>query len=211
MIMQVLKDDVKSEIVRQAREEFRSRGYRAASLRRIAEAAGMTVGNIYRYYSSKDELFREVLAPIIGNIELMKPGLREHEKTQKGSRQEAEEHQEIAVTIYNFIERYRPELKLLLEGSGGSSLENYRERLIEWYGEVLENDLKKGWERRGAPELPVEKETIYLIARSVADSLIICIKNHYTLAKVKRVAAEMQVFYESGIKGLMQSKATEAE
>lgn len=61
--MQVLKDYVRMNILESARKEFLSRGYAKASMRDIAQNAGITVGNIYRYYDSKEFLFEAVVDP----------------------------------------------------------------------------------------------------------------------------------------------------
>lgn len=75
--MQVLKDYVRTNILESARKEFLSKGYAKASMRDIAQNANITVGNIYRYYDSKEFLFEAVVDPtfveikdLIQNIQL---------------------------------------------------------------------------------------------------------------------------------------------
>lgn len=55
--MQVLKEAVRTAILKSARKEFEKNGLEKASMRVIASKAGMTVGNLYRYYSNKEDLF----------------------------------------------------------------------------------------------------------------------------------------------------------
>ena len=167
----------------------------------------MTVGNIYRYFESKDELFRELLAPIIGNIEMMKLGLHHHhEKIPKGSKAESDEHEAMVISVYGFIMKYREDLKLLLTGAGGSSLEGFKEELIRWYGEIYWQSLQEVWVVMGSGELKVNKRTIYLISQSVADSLIEVVVNDYSLEKVKIVAEEMFSFYGGGTQQILAAK-----
>ena len=52
-----------------AREEFSEKGNMGASLRKIAEKAGVTVGAIQTRYKSKDELFVSLLKPFLDDIE----------------------------------------------------------------------------------------------------------------------------------------------
>ena len=73
--MQVLKKDIRGRILTVARRHFRQSGYSRTSMREIAESAGIGVGNIYNYFTSKDELFREVLRPVLRALEAM---LQEH-------------------------------------------------------------------------------------------------------------------------------------
>ena len=61
--MQYLKEEVKEAIRKAALEEFGKKSYSRASMRAIARNAGITVGNIYRYFSSKDELFNDIMDP----------------------------------------------------------------------------------------------------------------------------------------------------
>ncbi len=53
---QILKDDMRERIIKAAKEEFLQYGYDDASMRRIAKNSGMTVGNLYRYFKSKEDI-----------------------------------------------------------------------------------------------------------------------------------------------------------
>ncbi|GAA3841409.1 MULTISPECIES: TetR/AcrR family transcriptional regulator [Streptomyces] len=52
----------REEIVRAARDSFAERGYTKASLRDIAERAGITHAGLLHHFRNKDELLAEVLA-----------------------------------------------------------------------------------------------------------------------------------------------------
>jgi len=54
-------DNSREEILRVAARLFRARGYRASTLRKIAEAAGIKSGSIYYHFNSKDEILEEIL------------------------------------------------------------------------------------------------------------------------------------------------------
>ena len=73
--MQVLKEDIRGRILTIARQQFEKKGYSKTSMREIAELAGVGVGNIYNYFTSKDELFHEVVRPVLCALEAM---LQEH-------------------------------------------------------------------------------------------------------------------------------------
>lgn len=51
------------KIITSAFAEFSAKGYMGASLRKIAEKAGVTVGAIQTRYKSKDALFLSLLKP----------------------------------------------------------------------------------------------------------------------------------------------------
>jgi AcrR family transcriptional regulator len=56
------------ELLDTALEIFSTRGYRATRLEQIAEAAGVTKGAIYYYFSTKEELLTQALESRIGTI-----------------------------------------------------------------------------------------------------------------------------------------------
>lgn len=57
------KKDVKQIILNTAITEFYVEGFAGANMRRIARKARMVVGNIYRYFKSKEELFNACVEP----------------------------------------------------------------------------------------------------------------------------------------------------
>ena len=66
--MQTLKDDIRQRIIATARAEFIAHGVRCTSIRTVARKSGVAVGNLYNYFSSKDELFCEVLRPLTKSL-----------------------------------------------------------------------------------------------------------------------------------------------
>jgi AcrR family transcriptional regulator len=55
-------EQTRTAIVTAALDLFRERGYDAATMRAIAERAGVSTGNAYYYFSSKEELIQEFYA-----------------------------------------------------------------------------------------------------------------------------------------------------
>ena len=56
--MQVQKEDIRGRVLTVAKRQFERKGYSKTSMREIAELAGVGVGNIYNYFTNKDELFQ---------------------------------------------------------------------------------------------------------------------------------------------------------
>jgi TetR/AcrR family transcriptional regulator len=52
-----------------AAQEFADRGFAAANINRIAEAAGISVGSLYKYFETKTHLYLEVVNRGLGLIE----------------------------------------------------------------------------------------------------------------------------------------------
>ncbi len=131
--MQTLKDEVRQRILDEAREEFLEHGYQKSSLRRIAEAASLSAGNVYTYFKSKDRLFTEVMRPVTSIImdhfdSIGKEGIEEnrHKWTY-------EYHLKIIPILARFIDDNREMLELLVFKSYGSSLEKFKDEVIDLY------------------------------------------------------------------------------
>ena len=58
---QVLKEEVQKRIVEAALVVFAKKGYPAATIGEIASAAGISTGNVYRYYENKEALFEDAV------------------------------------------------------------------------------------------------------------------------------------------------------
>ena len=69
--MQFLKGDIQEGILKAAEEVFLEKGYKDASMREIASRAGVTVSNIYHYFTNKDEIFRTILKPVLNDLSAM--------------------------------------------------------------------------------------------------------------------------------------------
>lgn len=63
--MQVLKEEVKNNIKEAAVQCFKDTGYEKASMRAIAKYAGVSAGNLYRYFPNKEALFDYVVSPLV--------------------------------------------------------------------------------------------------------------------------------------------------
>ncbi len=59
--MQILKDEVKKRIIEASKNRFKNDGFQKASMRDIAKDAGISTGNIYRYFLTKTHLLDEIL------------------------------------------------------------------------------------------------------------------------------------------------------
>lgn len=66
--MQILKEKIRENIINSSRAYFISEGYEKATLKDIAEKADISVGNIYRYFKSKEEILSEIIKNFKENV-----------------------------------------------------------------------------------------------------------------------------------------------
>ena len=65
---QILKEGLRKAIIDSAKEEFLNNGYENASMRSIAKSANMTVGNLYRYFTNKEDIHRQIVSETLNEI-----------------------------------------------------------------------------------------------------------------------------------------------
>lgn len=129
--MQIKKKDIHNTILRIAKDEFLKKGFKNASMRNIAEKAEVGLSNIYNYFRNKDEIYKEVLSPLINEFDDI---VVEHNSPKYLSVEifDSEEYYKQNTKMFvDLAEKFRLELRLLLFYSQGSSLENFREEFIE--------------------------------------------------------------------------------
>ena len=73
--MQTLKTDTRKRILDVSKRLFLKKGFRETTTLDIAREAGINLSNLYHYFASKDELFRQLLKPATDTLEAM---LNEH-------------------------------------------------------------------------------------------------------------------------------------
>jgi len=133
--MQVLKKEVRDQIVRAAREEFRKTGFEKTSMRAIAAKAKMTVGNLYRYYEGKEELFGVIVSETVVDLEKML------DNTPKDSK---------SVLLYLLssfkdIQKNRPvEWLILFGGSMGTKYERIAKKIHRVLEDSIADVLQRG-------------------------------------------------------------------
>ncbi len=134
---QVLKDDVRDSIRQASIEEFKEYGYEKASMRSIASKAGISVGNLYRYYSDKLSMFDQIVAPIYDSMSKAV----EFEFEMQFLDINLLEHLEIINKLFSSRKGHRDELYILLEKSKGTKYEDIKPVMIQNIERVLKNSV----------------------------------------------------------------------
>lgn len=134
--MQTKKNDIYQRILKAARKEFLRKGYKDTSMRTIAEKTGVGLSNIYNYFTNKDVIFQEVLAPAMAAMDEM---LDEHNYEANLTIDVFSSQQYIRKqtrSIVDLICEHKDGLKILLFKSHGSSLEGFRDDFIDRHNQI---------------------------------------------------------------------------
>ena len=117
-----------------AKKEFLEKGYKDASLRVIAQAAGTCTGSIYTRFKYKAGLFDAIVGPAADQLKDMFVEIQENFHSLDDSTQEAEmgeytsRHQmEMLEYIYDHFDEFR----LLLDCSDGTRFSSFVDELVD--------------------------------------------------------------------------------
>ncbi len=170
--MQVLKERVRNTILSSARSEFREKGFKNSSMREIARGAGVTAGNLYRYFENKEELFCTVVGPaykmIVDLVEEVK------EVSFNVSPQYPVFMEEITHRIVDIYRNNREELLILVKGSQGTRFEKAKENVVLLLEKKLRDILGEHLQKKNKG---LEDDYLfYVIAYGFIEGLIIILE-----------------------------------
>ena len=133
--MQTQKEEIRDAILSAATAEFLRIGYQKTSMRRIAESAGITAGNIYAYFNNKESLLEAIVRPTLQQINaLIASASRESAKDGTAVAQ-------LAADITAVFLDNRRQFMILIEGSAGSRYENTREEIVACAADRIEEEM----------------------------------------------------------------------
>lgn len=145
---QVLKEEIEKNIYEAAIEAFYVNGYQSATLRDIAEKAGVPVGLIYTYYKNKADLFAAVVNPTYLALQKLLSAKNAAE-SQPGY---AKFFQEELPFIFRMLKNDRQAFLILIDKSKGTLYENAKEELIRLTQIHIQTQLQKN-SLHGAKEM----------------------------------------------------------
>jgi len=179
--MQHLKDAVKQKIAEEALKEFKRKGYKGASIRSIAKNSATSVGNFYKYFDSKDDLYENLIGSVYHKLMNYMDQFNQVELNEKAEN-----------IFYNLMEKIMEifkensvELSVLLNKSEGSKYENCKTIFIDFITGIVSEKVKY--------ELSVQHKTlndnfvIYLISYNLVESISIILREKEDSAEVRKL------------------------
>lgn len=170
--MQVLKNEVRESIRTAAINTFKEKGYRNASMREIALTSKMSVGNLYRYFKNKEELFAYLVKPLIEMFE--KANVSENQEF-KGDLLDVNflEHSAIMDLMVNSRALYREELFILFLRAEASPFDGASHNFKEFLEGQIEKFVSKNL---GATEFFKGRLLSKYLASSIVDTFCVILE-----------------------------------
>lgn len=136
--MQYQKDEVREKILEEALKEFDKSGYEGASIRNIVRNASTSVGNFYKYFKSKDDLYEK----LIGSVYYELVGCLE-----QFYKVEFDDNMQnifcwLMEKLMNIVKNKSVEFSVLLNKGAGSKYENCKIIFVEYITNTVTKNIK---------------------------------------------------------------------
>jgi AcrR family transcriptional regulator len=202
--MQFLKDEIRNKILGAALLEFKREGYAKASMRGIAKTAGVTSGNIYRYFANKEQLFDAIVMPVYEQYTARMADIRE--KIEGSYSKEAQVtpnyFRNIEIAFVELFKIYSGELTILLIGSEGSKYENVRSEIFQIAFSVLKRVFFKV---NRSPESLNDKRIAQarMLAHSIVEGLCLILRDNDKGDTLAYLVDQLLFVHTKGIEALI--------
>ncbi len=199
--MQIQKDYIRKAILDSAKDEFLEKGYRKASIRAIASRADVTLSNIYNYFKDKDEIFREIMMPILDAIKEGQRRIEHMERDEKSFSEE--EHVRMLDKPAEFIYNNREMFNLLLYRSEGSSLADLPEEMTKWNARIMRLSVEWASERHHVQIDAPSEYMLHYIGSAWIHLAMDSVRYNYPLETMKENAKQLMRFVLHGWIGML--------
>ncbi len=191
--MQYLKEEIKNRIIQAALKEFEEKGFQKASILRISSDAGVAIGNIYRYFKNKDELFNYIMEPVYNSFKTLIMDLYGDFETVTGADIDT---RDIVKALMELYLRYKSEFLVMLEKSEGSRYKNTKEELIQIVSLRLKKELMPLKEGYG---IELQDAFVYVFAATLMEGMLIILKDNVTIEEKEILINRLLIFYFHGL------------
>jgi AcrR family transcriptional regulator len=202
-MVQTLKTTVRQQVLDAAEVAFAESGYLGATMAGIAAQAGVSTGNLYRYFTDKDELFYSVLTDEF--VESFLRLLRRRVKSLLDAENLADlnaDTQRDAQDLLGFWVTHRLKVVILLDRAAGSRHESFARQFVE---ELMRPSLVKL--RREAPGQrvsPIARFILQRVFENTVRMIVAILAAHESETDIRTAFAGFWSYQLAGLAGLAE-------
>ena len=185
-----------------AKEEFLEKGFTDASIRTIAQNAGVSTSTIYTRYSDKEGLFRFLVDPVSTGLKnLLQQSLGEFSSLpgNEQSKKFVEYSDRGFEAVIAYIYKYFSEIKLLITGAPGNYYQEFLESIVK-----LDTDCtKKFLVQVGSKALTEGRITegfLHVVSSAFYSGVFEIVIHDMPMEEARKYVNELRIFYGNGWK-----------
>ncbi len=183
-------------IIEAAKKEFMEYGFTDASLRRIANEAGIQVSGLYKHFSNKEEMFAALVDPAIDGLMTL---YREIEKDysdglETEDKESAWTDQKETVRAMEYIYDHIDEFRLIICRSQGTRYESFIHEMAELEEEVTLHYLNER-KKKGNNVKKVDRKEFHLLVTANVEALFQAVVHDFSRKEAMHYAKTLEKFY----------------
>lgn len=201
---QYLKNDIQERIAAAALEVFAARGYLAAGMAQIAERAGVSIGNLYRYYENKQVLFEALITRRLAHdfSALLRRRVRSLDGVEDIRRLTPDApYRLVSEDLLRFCVDHRLQVVVLLGRAHGTRHQAFRERVVRDLLE-LAAQYAAGLGRPVSTE-PAARFVLRRIYRNLVEAMVDLLARFQTETSIRRAVDDYSKYHLAGLKDLL--------
>ena len=201
-MVQAKKDEVKKSVENAALNIFSQKGYLDTKMTDIAEAADVSVGNIYRYFNNKEDLFYSVvpesLMTFLTNYLVESIHIYNKEYYDKPA---SRDDYFLSEEFMDMLIDYRMHFLIIFEKSKGTKYENAKANLIDTLLEAKKIYIRSNYKRYNL-SLDDSIKLMRIIANNLFNMMLDVLKEDMSQSDRKAIFRAINVYRIYGITGL---------
>jgi len=195
--MQYLKYEVRKNIVQQSLKEFKEMGYKSTSIRSIAKNSQTSVGNFYKYFHSKDDLYEKLIGSVYEKLMDYINQFTSVEINEKAD----EIFYELMERIMEIFKGSSTEITILLNKSEGSKYENCKKTFVDFITRIVSEKMKYELLLQG--KKLKSNFIIHLMSYNLVESISIILREKDDVGEVRKLILDIiDIFYNNIINKL---------
>jgi AcrR family transcriptional regulator len=167
--MQVLKDEVRERIYHSGVNVFLKKGYLKATVKDIAQDAGVPVGLMYSYYQNKEALFDAIVRPVYTTLIHFFEDPAQHETGIDIF------FDKKIPTILNLVNEKRKEIVVLIDKSTGTKYEESKSVLVDFITKLIKHMFN---EKKSQSAILIDDFFYHILANNFAEG-VFEVARHY--------------------------------
>lgn len=194
--MQYKKTEIIEKINKSALKIFAEKGYKDTKISDIGVESGVSVGNIYRYYKSKEEIFSTIVPENF--LETLKKLLYEKisvARTNKSKEFFVGSYWIVNDEVIQFMMDHRQVLLIVLLQNKGTKFENAKDELIDYLVDCA--DVKESDDNTLLYLMPIIYDSLIQITLTV-------LRETRDIVKVKKSLEAVNKYHMFGITNLLK-------
>lgn len=195
--MQYLKEEVKERITQAGLIEFMEHGYKGASIREIARRSDTSVGNIYKYFKSKEDIYENIIGTVYDRLINYISQFDMVKLDEKAS----DVFNQLIEKIMKIFNESNNEISILLNQSQGSKYENCKDIFVDFVTRIVTESMTYELSKTG--KVLKDNYIIYLVSNNLIESIARIVKDKHDGEDVKVTILKMiDIYYGNMIEKL---------